>query len=95
MHSDGHLAKLDTAFSRDQRDKVYVQDRMLQNAPDLWKWLQEGASIYVCGDASQMARDVHSALRTVVEKQGGMNEEAAQEYVATLKEQHRYHRDVY
>jgi sulfite reductase (NADPH) flavoprotein alpha-component len=95
MHSDGHLGRLDTAFSRDQQDKVYVQDRMLQNAPALWNWLQDGASFYVCGDASHMARDVHSALCTVVEKQGGMNEEAAQEYVATLKEQHRYHRDVY
>ena len=95
MHSDGHLSRLDTAFSRDQDDKVYVQDRMLQNAPTLWNWLQDGASIYVCGDASHMARDVQSALCTVVEKQGGMNEEAAQEYVATLKEQHRYHRDVY
>lgn len=95
MHSDGHLARLDTAFSRDQQDKVYVQDRMLQNAPALWKWLQDGASVYVCGDASHMARDVHSALCTVVEKQGGINEEAAQDYVAALKEQHRYHRDVY
>lgn len=95
MHSDGHLARLNTAFSRDQHDKVYVQDRMLENAPDLWKWLQDGASIYVCGDASHMARDVHSTLCTVIEKQGGMNEESAQDYVATLKEQHRYHRDVY
>ena len=95
MQSDGHLARLDTAFSRDQDAKVYVQDRMLENAPTLWKWLQDGASIYVCGDAAHMARDVHSALCTVAEKQGGMNEEAAQEYVAALKDQHRYHRDVY
>ena len=95
MHADGHLSRLDTAFSRDQDDKVYVQDRMLQHAPQFWRWVQEGASIYVCGDASRMAKDVHAALCQIVEKEGAMPHEAAQDYVASLKDHHRYHRDVY
>ena len=95
MHADGHLTRLDTAFSRDQEQKVYVQDRMIQNAGLLWNWLEEGATIYVCGDASRMAKDVHSTLCTIVEKQGEMKAEQAQEYIAALKDQHRYHRDVY
>lgn len=94
-YADGHLSRLDTAFSRDQGDKVYVQDHMLQNGPQLWKWVQDGASIYVCGDASRMAKDVHSALCTIVEKEGAMSAESAQEFVSSLKDQHRYHRDVY
>jgi sulfite reductase (NADPH) flavoprotein alpha-component len=95
MRSDGHLTRLDTAFSRDQQDKVYVQDRMLEQAPLFWSWLQDGASVYVCGDASRMAKDVHSALQNIVEKQGGMTATAAEEYVQGLKEENRYHRDVY
>jgi sulfite reductase (NADPH) flavoprotein alpha-component len=95
MHTDGHLTRLETAFSRDHGDKVYVQDRMLQNAPQLWNWMQEGASIYVCGDASRMAKDVHGALSTIVEKEGAMSPDSAQEYISSLRDQHRYHRDVY
>jgi sulfite reductase (NADPH) flavoprotein alpha-component len=95
MRADGHLTRLDTAFSRDQEDKVYVQDKMLQGASQFWNWLQDGASVYVCGDASRMAKDVHATLHTIVEKQGGMSAQAAEEYVHTLKEDHRYHRDVY
>jgi len=95
MRADGHLARLDTAFSRDQQEKVYVQDRMLEQAPEFWSWLQNGASVYVCGDASRMAKDVHATLKTIVEKQGGMTSQAAEEYVDAMKEQHRYHRDVY
>ena len=95
MCSEGHLMRLDTAFSRDQERKIYVQERMIENAAMFWSWLEEGSAIYVCGDASRMAKDVHSALCTIVEKQGGMNAEQAQEYVAALKDQHRYHRDVY
>ena len=95
MHSDGHLTRLDTAFSRDQEDKVYVQDRMLEQAPLFWNWLQDGASVYVCGDASRMAKDVHSTLHRIVKEQGGMTMQAAEEYVRVLKEEHRYHRDVY
>jgi len=95
MKADGYLTRLDTAFSRDQDRKIYVQDRMLEQAQTFWSWLQEGASVYVCGDASRMAKDVHAAIQTIVAEQGGMSTEAAQEYVHSLKEQHRYHRDVY
>ena len=95
MLRDGHLARLDTAFSRDQEAKVYVQDRMLENSRELWAWLEEGASVYVCGDASRMAKDVHTALHKVAEKEGGMSSDQAQAYIAALKDDHRYHRDVY
>lgn len=95
MLADGHLTRLDTAFSRDQEDKVYVQDRMMQSSQLLWDWLQKGATIYVCGDASHMGKDVHATLRRIVEKEGGMPADQAEEYVTALKEQHRYHRDLY
>ena len=95
MRDDGHLTRLDTAFSRDQEHKIYVQDRMMEQAPLFWSWLQDGASVYVCGDASHMAMDVHATLLAIVAKQGEMPMEAAEEYVHTLKEEHRYHRDVY
>ena len=95
MLSDGHLTRLDTAFSRDQERKIYVQDRMIEQGALLWSWLQEGASAYVCGDASRMAKDVDAALHHIVEEQGGLDQEAAKDYVQTLKDEHRYHRDVY
>ena len=95
MRADGHLTRLDTAFSRDQEDKVYVQDRMLEQASLFWSWLQNGASVYVCGDAIRMAKDVHATLHWIAEKEGGMSKQAAEEYVHMLKEEHRYHRDVY
>jgi sulfite reductase (NADPH) flavoprotein alpha-component len=95
MRADGHLTRLDTAFSRDQEDKIYVQDRMMEHAPLFWSWLEDGASVYVCGDATRMAKDVHAALHRIVEKEGGMSAQAAEEYVYALKDQHRYHRDVY
>jgi sulfite reductase (NADPH) flavoprotein alpha-component len=95
MRADGHLTRLDTAFSRDHEHKVYVQDRMRENAPQLWNWLQDGASLYVCGDASRMAKDVHMGLRRVIEEQGAMSPGDAEEYVGALKDNHRYHRDVY
>jgi sulfite reductase (NADPH) flavoprotein alpha-component len=95
MFRDGHLARFDTAFSRDQQQKVYVQDRMLENSRELWAWLQDGASVYVCGDASRMAKDVHAALHKVAEMEGSMTPEAAEAYVAALKDDNRYHRDVY
>jgi len=95
MHADGHLARLDTAFSRDNGHKVYVQDRMMEQAPLFWSWLQDGASVYVCGDASRMAKDVHGALCRLVQEQGSMSAPLAEEYVGSLKEAHRYHRDVY
>lgn len=95
MHADGHLTRLDTAFSRDNGRKIYVQDRMMEQAPQLWSWLEEGASVYVCGDATRMAKDVNTALCRIIQEQGDMTIEAAEEYVGNLKEQHRYHRDVY
>jgi sulfite reductase (NADPH) flavoprotein alpha-component len=95
MQADGHLARLDLAFSRDQDRKIYVQDRMLEQAPTFYSWLQDGASIYVCGDASRMAKDVDATIHAIVEQQSGLPREAATEYVQQLKDQHRYHRDVY
>jgi sulfite reductase (NADPH) flavoprotein alpha-component len=95
MCADGHLTRLDTAFSRDSGRKVYVQDRMLEEATDFWSWLQDGASVYVCGDASRMAKDVHGTICQIAKEQGTMSDQAAEEYVGALKEAHRYHRDVY
>jgi sulfite reductase (NADPH) flavoprotein alpha-component len=92
---EGHLAKLDLAFSRDQPEKVYVQDKMLENGAELYKWLEEGAHFYVCGDASRMAADVHEALISVVKNYGAKTREQAEEYVENLKKAKRYQRDVY
>jgi NADPH-dependent sulfite reductase flavoprotein alpha-component len=95
MHEDGFLTRLDVAFSRDQRQKIYVQDRMLEHGARLWRWLQDGANVYVCGDASRMARDVETTLVTIAQQHGGLSEEAAAEYVRTLAADARYVRDVY
>ncbi|HTF61794.1 MAG TPA: sulfite reductase subunit alpha [Edaphobacter sp.] len=95
MYTDGHLTRLDLAFSRDQDRKIYVQDRMLEQGPEFYHWLQEGANIYVCGDAARMAKDVNAMLHTIVQRQGSLSADAANEYVQQLKDQHRYHRDVY
>lgn len=92
---DGFLSKLDVAFSRDQPEKVYVQNRMLDRSKELYAWLQEGAHFYVCGDASRMATDVHEALISVVEKEGGFARDVAEAYVEDLKKAKRYQRDVY
>ncbi|MDP9522241.1 bifunctional nitrate reductase/sulfite reductase flavoprotein subunit alpha [Pseudomonas putida] len=90
----GHL-RLDTAFSRDQAQKVYVQQRMLEQGAQLWQWLEAGAYFYVCGDAQRMAKDVDAALRTVVAEHGGMDEAQAAAYVEGLSKAKRYRRDVY
>ena len=95
MHYDGHLSRLDLAFSRDQERKIYVQDCMLEQAAEFYRWLQDGASVYVCGDASRMAKDVDATLHTIVEQQSGLSTEAANEYVQQMKDEHRYHRDIY
>ena len=92
---EGVLTKLDVAFSRDQPEKVYVQDRMIQQAEELYQWLEAGAHFYVCGDANRMASDVHEALVTVVQTQAGLTHEAAEAYVENLKKTKRYQRDVY
>ena len=92
---NGILTRLDTAFSRDQKEKVYVQQRMLENAPEIWAWLQDGAHFYVCGDARRMALDVDHALHAIVAEQGRMSAAAAKEYVKSLSKTKRYQRDVY
>lgn len=91
----GVLSKLDVAFSRDQPEKIYVQQKMLEHSKELYAWLEEGAHFYVCGDASRMAHDVHEALLTIVEKQGHKSREDAEAYVEDLKKSKRYQRDVY
>jgi sulfite reductase (NADPH) flavoprotein alpha-component len=91
----GVLTHLDTAFSRDQDEKVYVQHRMLEQATRVWEWLQQGAHVYVCGDAKRMARDVDQALHQIVMEQGRMTAADATAYVATLRREKRYQRDVY
>ena len=93
--ADGVLTKLDLAFSRDQKDKVYVQDRMRENSKEFYAWLEEGASFYVCGDASRMATDVDVALHDIIEKEGGLSKDEAAAYVKKLKDEKRYLRDVY
>jgi len=97
LQKQGKLHRLDLAFSRDQSFKIYVQQRMLENAKELWNWLQNGAYFYVCGDAKHMAKDVHQALITVAQKEGGLSPDAAAEYVNTtlMKTEKRYLRDVY
>ncbi|AGJ53595.1 bifunctional nitrate reductase/sulfite reductase flavoprotein subunit alpha [Streptomyces sp. NPDC052071] len=95
LRRDGTLTRLDTAFSRDQRAKIYVQDRMREHGAQLWSWLQEGAHFYVCGDASRMAKDVDRALRDIAVAHGGLQEDAATAYVEQLAADKRYARDVY
>ncbi|MFI1162035.1 molybdopterin-dependent oxidoreductase [Streptomyces sp. NPDC020801] len=91
----GTLTRLDTAFSRDQRAKIYVQDRMREHGPLLWSWLRDGAHFYVCGDASRMAKDVDRALREIATVHGGLEEAEAAAYVKQLATDKRYVRDVY
>jgi len=92
--AQGHV-RLSTAFSRDQPEKIYVQQRLLEQGAELWRWLQDGAHVYVCGDAQRMARDVDAALRQVVAQHGGLDETAAAAYVEGLGRDKRYRRDVY
>ncbi|GAB3626974.1 sulfite reductase [NADPH] flavoprotein, alpha-component [Pandoraea terrae] len=92
---DGALHNIDLAFSRDTEEKVYVQQRMREKGKELYGWLQEGAHLYVCGDADQMARDVNTALIDIVAEHGGLAADAAAEYVKTLQREKRYQRDVY
>ncbi|GAB7054128.1 MULTISPECIES: assimilatory sulfite reductase (NADPH) flavoprotein subunit [Paenibacillus] len=92
---EGVLTRMDVAFSRDTDKKVYVQHRMLEKSRDLYQWLQEGACVYVCGDEKKMAHDVHAALITILEKEGGLGPEEAAEYLTRMQQQKRYQRDVY
>lgn len=95
MARDGLLDRLDLAFSRDQASRVYVQHRMLDRGAQLWRWLDDGAHFYVCGDASRMAKDVDAALTTIIERHGAMSHEQAHDYKRELVAAKRYVRDVY
>src|SRR5436190_7158574 len=93
---DGLLTRLDCAWSRDQAHKIYVQHKMLENAAEIWKWINgEGAQFFVCGDARRMAKDVDAALRKIIQEQGGKSVDEANAYVEKLKNDKRYKRDVY
>lgn len=92
---DGVLTKMNIAFSRDKAEKVYVQHRMLEHSKELFEWLEEGAVLYICGDEKHMAHDVHQTLLAIIQKEGQMSLEQAEEYVAAMKQNKRYQRDVY
>jgi len=91
----GLLTKMDVAFSRDQAEKVYVQDRIKENAAEVFEWLTNGAHLYICGDANRMAKDVHDTLVDVIREQGGLTAEQAEDYLKSLRSNKRYQKDVY
>ncbi|MBS0055586.1 NADPH-dependent assimilatory sulfite reductase flavoprotein subunit [Yersinia sp. Marseille-Q3913] len=91
----GLLTRIDLAWSRDQADKIYVQDKLREQGAELWSWIQQGAHIYVCGDANRMAKDVEQVLLDVVAEHGAMDTEQADEYLSELRLARRYQRDVY
>ncbi|PDO87977.1 NADPH-dependent assimilatory sulfite reductase flavoprotein subunit [Kosakonia sacchari] len=92
---EGVLNRIDLAWSRDQKEKVYVQDKLREQGAELWRWINDGAHIYVCGDANRMAKDVEQALLDVIAEFGGMDTEAADEFLSELRVERRYQRDVY
>lgn len=95
LQKDGYLEKIDVAFSRDQEEKIYVQNRLIERQKEVFAWLNNGANIYLCGDMKQMARDVQKTLLQIFETEGGMSEEKALEYLKTLKKEKRFQTDVY
>lgn len=92
---DGLLTRIDLAWSRDQQHKVYVQDKLREQGEEVWRWIKEGAHLYVCGDANRMAKDVEHALLDIVSEHGGMDTEQADEFLSELRLERRYQRDVY
>lgn len=92
---DGMLTKMDLAFSRDTDEKIYVQNRMLQHSKELFDWLEEGAFLYICGNKRTVGIDVHQTLLEIIKNEGSISHEKAEEYLANLKQQKRYQRDVY
>lgn len=92
---EGVLSRIDLAWSRDQKEKIYVQDKLREQGAELWRWINDGAHIYVCGDANRMAKDVEQALLEVIAEFGGMDAEAADEFLSELRVERRYQRDVY
>jgi len=95
MQTCGVLNRLDVAFSRDQTEKIYVQDKMLEQGAELWKWLNEGASVFVCGDARRMAVDVDKTLRRIISQYAGLSDQQTEMYLAQMQTEKRYCRDVY
>ncbi|WP_426575893.1 NADPH-dependent assimilatory sulfite reductase flavoprotein subunit [Xenorhabdus stockiae] len=92
---EGLLTRIDLAWSRDQKHKVYVQDKLREQAEEIWRWISEGAHLYICGDANRMAKDVEQALLDIISQQGGMDAEQADEFLSELRLERRYQRDVY
>lgn len=92
---EGVLSRIDLAWSRDQQQKVYVQDKLREQGAELWRWINDGAHIYVCGDANRMAKDVEQTLLEVIAEYGAMDAEAADEFLSELRVERRYQRDVY
>lgn len=91
----GLLTRIDLAWSRDQAEKVYVQDKLREQGEEVWRWIQQGAHIYVCGDANRMAKDVEETLLEIIATYGAMDKELADEYLSELRVERRYQRDVY
>lgn len=92
---DGLLTNIDLAWSRDQQQKIYVQDKLREKGAEVWRWIAEGAHLYVCGDAGRMAKDVEQALVDIIAEHGQMDSESADEYLSELRIARRYQRDVY
>jgi sulfite reductase (NADPH) flavoprotein alpha-component len=90
-----HLEKMEVAFSRDQEQKIYVQHKLLENQKELYKWIEEGAYFYLCGDMRNMAKDVNKTLLQIIQNEGGISEEKAHEYVKKLKKEKRFQADIY
>ena len=91
----GLLTRMDVAFSRDQAEKVYVQDRLKEQASDVFAWLERGAHLYICGDANRMAKDVHQTLVEIIQEHGKLSAEQAEDYLKSLRSNKRYQKDVY
>ncbi|MFC5651006.1 hypothetical protein ACFPYJ_18215 [Paenibacillus solisilvae] len=91
MQQNGHLHRLDTAFSRDQSEKIYVQHRMLEHSAELWAWLQEGAHFYICGDASNMAKEVDATLKKIIQQHSGMSDADSDAYVKEMVQSNDTH----
>ena len=92
---EGLLTRIDLAWSRDQQQKIYVQDKLREQGAELCRWINDGAHIYVCGDANRMAKDVENTLLEVIAEYGAMDAEAADEFLSELRVERRYQRDVY
>lgn len=86
---------MDVAFSRDQAEKVYVQDKLRKNSQEVFAWLEAGAHFYICGDANRMAKDVHQALVDIIKENSGKDDEQAEQYLKDLRSANRYQKDVY